>query len=114
MGCRNAVWAGGRDVEKTQFAVVVVLGISSLQAMGQAAGDLHSDFKTSFVGSALTCSQPEKLTVPRSIAKRAKLKAELLNLLRESIYDDSKGIVNLAREKEIANIADKLKKETTW
>jgi hypothetical protein len=108
------VWAGGRDVERTQIAVVVVLGLFSLQAMGQAAGDLQPDVKTLFVGSTLTCSQPEKLTIPKSIAKRAKLKAELLNLLRESIYHDSKGIVNPAREKEIANIADKLKKERAW
>jgi hypothetical protein len=105
---------GGGDVDKTKFAVVVVLGLSRLQAMGQAAGDLHSDFQASFIGSALTCSQPEKLTIPKSTAKRARLKAELLNLLRESIYDDSKGIVNLAREKEIANIADKLKRERSW
>jgi hypothetical protein len=103
---------GGGDVEKNQFAVV--LGFSNLQAMGQAAGDLHPDFKTSFVGSTVTCSQPEKLTSPKSIAKRARLKADLPNLLRESIYDDSKGIVNPAREKEIANIADKLKKERAW
>jgi hypothetical protein len=106
--------AGGRDVERTRFAAAIVLGLSSLQAMGQAAGDLHSDFKTSFAGSPLTCSQPEKLTIPKSIAKRARLKADLLDLLRESIYDDSKGIVNPAREKEIANIADRLKKERAW
>jgi hypothetical protein len=81
--------------------------------MGQASGNSHPGFKTSFLGSAVACSQPEKQTerfvVPQSLAKRARLKARLLNLLHESLYDDSKGIVNVEREKEIANLAKKLK-----
>lgn len=87
----------------------------SVQAMGQAPADSHPDFKASFLGSALTCSsqdkQPERVTVPRPFAKRAKLKARLLNLLHESLYDDSKGIVNVTREKEITDLAKKLKDE---
>ena len=87
----------------------------SVQTMGQAPADSHPDFKASFLGSALTCSppdrQPERLTVPQPLAKRAKLKARLLNLLHESLYDDSKGIVNVTREKEIQNLAKKLKDE---
>jgi len=31
--------------------------------------------------------------------------------LRESLYDDAKGIVNIAREKEIKDLANKLKNE---
>jgi len=76
---------------------------------------IHPDFKASFLGSSLTCSsqdkQPERVTVPRPFAKRAKLKARLLNLLHESLYDDSKGIVNVTREKEIVDLAKKLKDE---
>jgi hypothetical protein len=83
--------------------------------MGQTPADSHPDLKASFLGSALTCSQPqqqtERLTVPQPLAKRARLKARLLNLLHQSLYDDSKGIVNLAREKEIADLARKLKDE---
>jgi hypothetical protein len=83
--------------------------------MGQAPADAHPDFKASFLGSALTCSpsdkQPERVTVPRPFAKRARLKARLLNLLHESLYDDSKGIVNVGREKEIVDLAKKLKDE---
>jgi len=83
--------------------------------MGQAPADSHPDFKASFVGSALTCSptdkQPERVTVPRPFAKRARLKARLLNLLHQSLYDDSKGIVNVTREKEIADLAKKLNDE---
>lgn len=106
---------GGRDVAKsivTFVALAFAGAFLSVQAMGQAPADSHPGFKASFVGSALTCSsqdkQPERVTVPRLFAKRAKLKARLLNLLHESLYDDSKGIVNVAREKEIADLAKKL------
>lgn len=98
------------------FAALALAGaFLSVQAMGQAAADSHPGFKASFVGSTLTCSsadkQSERVTVPQPFAKRAKLKARLLNLLHESLYDDSKGIVNVSREKEIANLAKKLKDE---
>jgi hypothetical protein len=42
---------------------------------------------------------------------RAKVKARLINLLRESLYDDAKGVVNITREKEIKNLVSKLKKQ---
>ncbi len=35
------------------------------------------------------------LVIPRSALERAKLKLRLLNLLRDSLYDDAKGIVNM-------------------
>jgi hypothetical protein len=99
----------------TLAAVALAAVFFSVQAVGQAPADSHPDFKASFLGSALTCSppekQPERLTVPQPLAKRAKLKARLLNLLHENLYDDSKGIVNLTREKEIANLAKKLEDE---
>jgi hypothetical protein len=95
------------------FALAAV--VCSVQAMGQAPSDSHPDFKASFLGRSLTCSstdkQLERVTVPRPFAKRAKLKARLLNLLHESLYDDSKGIVNVTREKEIVDLAKKLKDE---
>lgn len=98
----------------TQFTFVFVCIVLGLPALGQVLGDAHTDFKASFVGSALACSQPEKLTIPKSVIERAKLKARLLNLLRDSIYDDAKGIVNTAREREIADVASKLKQEKAW
>ena len=52
--------------------------------------------------------------VPASIVKRARLKARLMNLLRQSIYDDAKGVINLAREREIADVASKLKQDKAW
>ena len=99
----------------TLVTLALAAAVCSVQAMGQAPADSHPAFKASFVGSALTCSspdkQPERVIVPQPFAKRAKLKARLLNLLHESLYDDSKGIVNVGREKEIVDLAKKLKDE---
>src|SRR5215813_13007409 len=93
---------GGRNVAKTAVALVVLAVASvlfSVQAMGQASGDPPPGLKASFLGGAVTCSQPEKRTekfvVPLSLARRARLKARLMNLLHESLSDDSKGIVNI-------------------
>ena len=96
-------------------AVTLAFAFLSVQAMGQASGDPQPGFKASFLGSAITSSQPEKQTekfiVPIRLAKRARLKARLMNLLHESLSDDSKGIMNVEREKEIATLAKKLKDE---
>ena len=96
-------------------AVALAAAFFSVQAMGQASGDSLPGIKASLLGSAVTCSQPEKpierITVPQRLAKKARLKARLLGLLHESLYDDSKGIVNVAREKEITTLAKKLKDE---
>jgi hypothetical protein len=96
----------------TLLALSVASVLLGIQAMGQVSGAQQSSLTAPFAGSPLTCSQtsqPEKFVVPKSVEKRAKLKARLLNLLHESLYDDSKGIVNVAREKEIASLANKLK-----
>jgi len=95
---------------------VTLLGVN---ALAQAPSDGLPGLKSTFVGSALTCSAPqapqtEKLMVPAAVARRAKLKARLLNLLHLSLYDDVKGIVNPSREKEISDLAGKLKKDKEW
>lgn len=90
------------------FAVPVASALFGVQAMGQMPGIAQPDIKASFVGGTLSCSQPEKLPIPESFAQRAILKARLATILRDSLYDDSKGIVNAAREKEIKNLASKL------
>jgi len=46
------------------------------------------------------------------LADRARLKVRLVNLLRLSLFDDAKGIVNIEREKEIKQLASKLKKSS--
>ena len=96
----------------TLLAAVLACGVLSIQAaIAQVLGNPLADPRTSFIGNSQSCSQPEKLTIPQAVAKRAKLKARLLNLLRESLFDDAKGIVNLAREKEIKDLAHTLTKD---
>jgi hypothetical protein len=71
-------------------------------------------FDASLVGSALTCSQTsptEPIRVAQPLVDRAKLKARLATLLYDSLSDDAKGIVNIAREKEIRKLANKLGRE---
>jgi hypothetical protein len=42
---------------------------------------------------------------------RVKTKARLVNLLRESLFADAKPIVNMSREQEIEDLANKVAKE---
>jgi hypothetical protein len=74
------------------------------------ASDL--DLHASFVGSTLTCSQtPATIRASPSLVARAKVKTRLVTLLRDSLCDDAKGIVNIAREKEIKKLANKLRSD---
>jgi hypothetical protein len=98
-------------VAKSIFAlplVVLASALTNAQQMEQIPGEPQLDRPVAFVGSALTCSQTQTIRVPRAVSERAKLKIQLMNLLRESLYDDSNGIVNIAREKEIKKLASKL------
>jgi hypothetical protein len=81
-------------------------------AMAHAPDESLAEPNQSF-GSGLSCVQPQRLQIPRSVARRAKIKAQLMNVLRESIFDDAKGIVNLAREREIKDLVNRLSKEKT-
>jgi hypothetical protein len=91
--------------------VVLASALASAQVPGGILGGSEPDLKTSCVGSALACSPSYTIVVPRPLLERAKLKARLAALLRESLYDDAKGIVNIAREKEIRKLASKLRNE---
>ncbi len=63
-------------------------------------------------GSALTCSPPRRtFVVPERLVPRARLKAKLLVLLGDSLFDDTRGVVNITREKEIKKLANKLRNE---
>jgi hypothetical protein len=97
-------------VKRSVFLLPIVLGSALGGAqLGPLAGSAAPDLKDAFVRSPLTCSQPGAISVPVQVADRAKVKARLLNLLRDSLYDDAKGIVNIAREKEIKKLASKLR-----
>jgi hypothetical protein len=72
------------------------------------------DLKAACVGSALACPLPAgTIIVPRQLLERAKTRARLMSLLRESLYDDAKGIVNIEREREIKKLADKVRNAKT-
>ena len=92
------------------LSFVLASALAGAQVLGQAPRGPEPDLSDAFVGSPVACSQPtHTIYVPRPVAERAKLKARLLNLLRDSLYDDARGIVNIARENEIKKLANKLK-----
>ena len=94
-----------------RLALAVAFTVLGVQAGAQTLRDPQLDFPAPFVGRSLTCAQPQRLVISQRFAQRAKLKARLYNLLRESLYDDAKGVVNIAREKEIKHLASELKSE---
>jgi len=105
---------GGRDVAKCTpclLALTLASALCGVQAKAQSSAFGQPDFKTPMFGSALACTQPETIRIPKPLAARAKLKARLVTILRDSLYDDAKGIVNAAREREIKNLASKLRDE---
>jgi len=91
------------------LSVVLASALASAQVPGGILGRSEPDLNTAYVGSTLTCSPSYTIVVPRPLLERAKLKARLAALLRESLYDDAKGIVNMPREKEIRELASKLR-----
>jgi hypothetical protein len=105
---------GGRDVAKALVALLVafISVFAGAQTLDSTSGSSRPNQSLSFSGGALKCSLPEVLRVPQDIMQRAKLKLRLMSLLQESLLDDAKGIVNIAREKEIRKLADELKKNT--
>ena len=96
---------------KSSWLILGVLaGMLCLPSTSQTLGSPQPGFDLADRRNALTCTRPEHLTIPKKLYERAKLKTRLADLLRESLYDDAKGIVNIAREKEIRNLADKVRK----
>jgi hypothetical protein len=97
----------------TLLAVILAAALVNAQEMSQVSRDPQPDPKSPFAENPQACSPPERerLLVPGAVAKRAKLKARLVDLLRQSLYDDAKGIVNTPLEKEIRKLEDKLKND---
>lgn len=91
---------------------ILASALAGAQVLGQATAGQEPDPQNAYAGSPLTCSQIHTVYVPRPVAERAKIKARLLNLLRDSLFDDAKGVVNMARENEIKKLASKLKSST--
>jgi hypothetical protein len=113
---------GDAEVKKVQkisgtCVALILTCLLNIPLQSQSISELQTsnplgDEKAAFLSSSTqSCSQSEKLVIPQAAATRAKLKARLVNLLRASLYDDAKGILNVAREKEIKKLAHKLTKE---
>jgi hypothetical protein len=107
----------GKDVREkkivTLLAVAVFLACVDATAKAQASNRSDLSLANQFVGSNLACTEPvpSHIQVAAPLAERAKLKAHLVNLLTQSLYDDAKGVVNIAREKEIKKLANRLRNE---
>lgn len=111
---------GGENVDALQFFRFVVLGDLLLcgTLLAQDGSPTRSQLLTSAsTGGNVTCENRtnikpvvETLTIPHRLFDRAKKKARLASLLRESLYDDANGIVNAAREKEIKHLANDLRR----
>jgi hypothetical protein len=102
----------GRTLTRISFVLLSVALASAVlrtDAKAQTLPGSRLDLAVPLASDPETCSQTQRLVIPRPLAERAKLKARLLNLLRESLYDDAKGIVNIKREKEIKSLASKLR-----
>jgi hypothetical protein len=79
--------------------------------VGQASRKSESNISNAISGSALSCSQPHTFAVPPSPVQNGRPKARLLVLLRDSLYDDASGVVNIAREQGIKKLANRLRNE---
>jgi hypothetical protein len=109
--------SGGRDVRTNRNFMPspgsLALAFVGVHATSQISSSAELDIKSSLAGSTLTCTQPPQLPttfrVPPPFLEWARLKARLAFLLRESLYDDANGIVNIAREKEIKKLANKVR-----
>jgi hypothetical protein len=98
-------------VAKALMAIFVALAsvLAGAQTLESLQGNSRPNQSVAFSGSTLTCSQPEVLRIPQGVIQQANLKLRLMNLLQESLLDDARGIVNIAREKEIRKLADEMK-----
>ena len=85
-----------------------------------SAGQERPNPTTPFTGASLTCeSTPqvkETLILKHTVCDArcfslAQKKAELSELLRQSLYDDAEGIRNVAREKRVKKLLNELRRE---
>lgn len=103
---------GGSVVRRYSFLVVSVL-FASLNCLAQTLQEDRLVPQPQPHSTEQACNEPSRETVhiPSSLVKRAKLKAHLIDLLRASIFDDAKGVVNTVREKEIRKLVNELRKD---
>jgi hypothetical protein len=100
-------------VPKGSFFLLLVILSSALAGaqVGKASQPAEPNFSNALTGSALSWTRPDTFVVPPQIVEKARVEARLLVLLRQNLFDDAKGIVNIARENEIKKLANKWKHE---
>ena len=100
-----------------RFLVSLAVVFASAFLQAQDPGLLPKESQLSFPHEAVAaenltaCSPQTYVQIPAPVVQRARTKAQLIKLLRESLFDDAKGVVNIAREKQIRKLEDKLKGE---
>ena len=57
----------------------------------------------------LTCRADQTIIIPHAVFERAKQKARLIELLKQSIFDDAQGKLDVSREKEIKKLFKELR-----
>lgn len=100
--------AMGRSQEATKPDEAGVSGHSGLPAPSRYVA--KATYPPAPEANACSAPQPKRLTIPPKLFERAKLKARLADLLRESLYDDANQMVDVAREREIRELMKKLSK----
>jgi hypothetical protein len=100
-------------VPKGSFLLLLVVFSSAVAGaqVGKISQPAQPNFSNALTGSAVSCTRQDTFVVPPQVVEKAKVKARLLVLLRQSLFDDANGIVNIARENEIRKLASKLKHE---
>jgi hypothetical protein len=95
------------DLLRITCAFSVLLGF---HATAQSPNPLDLVSKSNPVSTPLSCTQLDNnVQVPLQLLSGAKLKARLAFLLRLSLDDDAHGVLNVARDKEIKKLAEKLR-----
>ncbi len=104
--------------------LVLAITILAFLAVGSlvVAQDAHGSGKQMILGVAKNTGGPscsfnsssmerETFLIPHEFYPRAQEKARLMNLLRQSLLNDAKGIVDVKLEKEIKKLEKKLERE---
>ena len=93
------------------FALTGLALLLIVQSHGQSPKQDVQGFPLYFAGERPLACRVDSLHIPRNVFERAQKKARLINLLRESLYDDSAGIINPKRDDEIRKLLNDLRRE---
>ena len=93
----------------TLTGALFVFGLLSPRGSAQLLNPTDLVHPKNPAGPPLSCTFETNIHVPLQLLERARLKARLAVLLRESLDDDARGIFNVEREKEIKKLANQVR-----